>query len=234
MCGSKVTMFYCVTFATEAGVQFATAGDLKAGVGGFDLGARDYRMPDGRSALLNPDKHCFKGQNTFDRCYTVCPLDYFTKELTRNLKYSTGKLDSPDLSCNGDLFFDVEGTAQGYWFGKNPGRNDYGPEHMNLYFGPNTFNPAQVAISIGNSVPGIVPMVYPFMPQHTGLIDRDPGEVTADGNVYCYNGRGRHEQENIAILVQLMYEKTLRVGKYAGEECGSGPWAFGEYAEFER
>ena len=225
---------YCsgrVNIPIIAGEQIGTAVDIKAGVWGFDLGARDYRIPEGRSALLSSERHCSRERNVFDRCYTVCPFDYFTEDIRSGLEFSNGKFDIPGLACGGNLFFDIKGSAQGYWFEKGPG--DKWGEEKNIFLGPNNLNPAVRAFSIRTAVPGVQAGLHVFSPAASGLVNRDFAEVSNDGNIYCYDAAVEYqERDGKAILIQLNNE-TLRIGPHSGN-CGEGPWGFEEYAEFER
>jgi hypothetical protein len=51
-----------------------------------------------------------------------------------------------------------------------------------------------------------------YIPNHSGFINREPSEVRADGNTYCYE-----PQDNLwftvggKILVQLIDDHTLKV-----------------------
>ncbi len=54
-----------------------------------------------------------------------------------------------------------------------------------------------------------------FTPQHSGLINREPSEVKADGQIYCYQS-GSYDQVSSApvisgrILLQLLSDGSLR------------------------
>src|SRR5258708_35008925 len=79
---------------------------------------------------------------------------------------------------------DVAGTARGFWF--FPGAPNV-PEdpHLALVFN-NDYAPWE-SISIGTSLPNQVPAFFTFVPVHSGLVDREFSEVTADGSIYCYD-----------------------------------------------
>ncbi|HIG98651.1 TPA: hypothetical protein HA231_04480 [Candidatus Woesearchaeota archaeon] len=226
---------YCsgeVSIPIEAGRQFATAGDLKAGVWGFDLGARDYRL-EGGTDFANPSRHCDRQGNVFDRCYVVCPFDYFTADILGELKFSGSFGSAGGLGCGGDLYFDVEGTAQGYWFKKGSAKTVFW-ESDNIYLGPDNLNPSVSAISTGTAVPGLESGLYEFEPQSVGMVNRDFKQVSNDGQVYCYETSSGQQQGNAAILVEITSSATLRVGKHSSRSCGAGPWPFGAYQDFER
>ncbi len=232
---------YCsglVNIPIDAGQQFATAGDLDGGVYGFDLGARDYRLVSGRD-FVDPGRHCGRGRNVFDRCYVVCPFDYFTPDVRSQVKFSSDDWSpsgNEQLGCGGNLYFDVSGTAQGYWFLKGSGTTMFG-EFQNLYVGPNNLDPSANVFSVGTAVPGLPSGLYSFVPRSSGRVNRDFKDVAADGNVYCYEANGIRVSEgsgSAAILVSLVDATQLRIGKHSSESCGPGPWSFGSYADFER
>ncbi|MBI2085618.1 MAG: hypothetical protein HYT71_03850 [Candidatus Aenigmarchaeota archaeon] len=229
---------YCsgvVNIPVEAGQQIATAGDLKGGVYGFDLGARDYRLPTGKTALLNPDRFCKNGYtNPFDRCYAVCPFDYFTDEVKSQIKYSMDGQDGliTNLSC-GTLFTDVKDSLQGYWFKKGSSPMTIG-ESDGIYIGPDNTNPNVKVISVGNTLSDIQSGKYNFKPLPSGIFNRDPEYVTADGNIYCYEVN-RGDNLSYSIIMQLTNSASLRIEKLSSKNCGSGPWSFySSYTDYER
>jgi hypothetical protein len=98
--------------------------------------------------------------------------------------------------------------------------------------------------SVGTSIPGLASAVYPFRPKSSGLVNRDFGDITADGHIYCFDStagianwrsNGASLARGSIVLVALTSATTLRIERQSQPACGSGPWAFGSDAvDFER
>ena len=230
-----------------AGAQMATTGDRAAGVGGLDMGMRDYRLATGRSAFANPSRWCLEtsSHNVYDQCYTVCPLDYVPAAdrdrylgLFTDFPRTITRADEP--RC-GDFYTDRAGTAQGRWYSvANPAQFSEAPH---LYTGPSALSGAVHSFSMGTSVPTLDARQYMFVPQAGGLVNRLFDTIT-DGQVYCYerfyNWAGdaltnRNPLTPFTILVQMANSgQRLLVAKRTETACGSGPWTMGTSAIFER
>jgi len=216
----------------SAGEQIGTVGDIDAGVFGLDMGARDYRTK-GKN-FANPGRFCPAGQpNVYDRCYTVCAFDYFTADIRQKAVFSSPMSHETNLSC-GSIYADVAGTSQGYWM-KEGSNNKFG-ESDALFIGSTNLNPGMKIFSIGTAMSAVNPGTYNFNPAHAGLVNRDPSEVVADGQIYCYEttgGRSETDTSGAAFIVQLLDATHLSV-EQAVSSCGSGPWHFSQPTTFVR
>jgi hypothetical protein len=173
----------------------------------------------------------------------VCPLDYFTSELKETLYSFLGDFGGARRSIEplcGTVAQDVWGTAQGVWFlaGYQIAERVRNDEHLALVH--DNVDPTVGSFSIGISLEekGLPSSTYRFTPKHNGMVNRDFDEVTPDGKIYCYVASGGYSGQHrpYTILIKLVNESTLRVGKFnEGATCGSGPWEFRSgYVDFER
>lgn len=211
-----------VNIPVKAGEQIGTTGDLKAGVYGLDMGARDYRLSTGRNAFVNPDKICGIGKNPYSHCYTVCAFDYFTDDIKRQLKFSTniGTIVRTEEPVCGSVYYDVKDTAQGIWFGPNVATT-FSPESNNLFLGPDNVQPSVKVFSVGMSISSLPAGKYEFNPTNSGLVNRDFRNVTSDGKIYCYE-----TSQQAVIILQLTTLTTLKIERQNISNCGVGPWSF--------
>lgn len=220
----------------EAGAQLATAGDRIAGAQGFDWGARDYRLPTGRSALAGADYWCAANGavNIDDRCYAVCPLDYLApqeraKAINLSGEFTRTLYRTEEPKC-GTIYLDAAGAAQGYWFA--PGASA-AADAPNLFLGPSGITGAVLTLSMGNSVPGLNSRNYLFRPLREGRINRPFREIRTS-DVYCYESfykdyRDAAQQSNsltaYTILVALPPDaRTVAVERSAASRRGAGSW----------
>jgi hypothetical protein len=81
------------------------------------------------------------------------------------------------------------------------------PESVHLAIAPDNVDPSRVASSIGLSLHGWSRGLVTFAPSRSGFVNRDPVEVTADGNI-CYESAG-----DWVPLVKLADAGTLRLEK---------------------
>jgi hypothetical protein len=109
----------------------------------------------------------------------------------------------------GTIYQNIPGTILGDWFyGKPQGNENLESHGRVLAFLHLNTDPTQGVISVAGTVTDR-PFSVSFNPVHTGTINREPGEVKADGNVYCYNINTR--DFNGKILTQLVDEHHLKV-----------------------
>jgi len=135
---------------------------------------------------------------------------------------------------------DLPGTPQGNWYLFGTGNYpDTFPKDQHLALVRDNIHPSRGVFSVGTSIPGLRPDVYHFNPQTTGRVNLDFSQVTADGNVYCYDSLyhywGEQSSPAHSILLQLTSETILRIENQYTAGCGTGPWAFqSNFADFER
>lgn len=127
----------------------------------------------------------------------------------------------------GKVMQNIAGTAKGDWFGE--GRIDTDQSTVNIYdlaLIENNLNPLFERIVIGGTITDQASLL-PFLPQHSGTINRAFEEVTADGKTYCYELR-RDELGNQdvrwvegKIVLQLVDEQNLLI-EWQDGECSGG------------
>lgn len=116
----------------------------------------------------------------------------------------------------GQVNQDLPGTIQGMWFGSSPVEKEnieFAGE--GLAFLHDNIDPTYAEISIGGNFTGKAGAVV-FLPEHSGTIDREPGEVIADGQVYCYAADNSGWEIGGKILVQLIDDHHLKVENQVG------------------
>lgn len=176
--------------------------------------------------------------------YNVCPLDYFSPILSSQYKSRLGGYGYSQSSnvivvsptC-GKVIQDVPGTAKGNWFAPDidTTRSGHEPPHLALVQGHIEQN--LQAFSNGDSTKNseLDFGIYYFSPQDSGFVNRDFAQVTADGKVYCYDTKNNYKNdEPTTIIIQLTDSETLRIEGKEAINCGSGPWSFDTFTEFQR
>jgi len=203
-------------YKVKAGTVLGTVG---AHHGQVDFGAYDYRtMLD----YANPSRYgipYFIEQGKVKGWSVVCPIELYDDPLRQQLydKVSGGI----DPTC-GEVMQDIKGTLQGNWFiGEVEG--DW---ENSIAFVHDNRNPSKILISIdgGFTDPG----KYEFVPMTTGFFNREFSDVTADGNIYCYEGedpnRIGEEKPKGKIIVELVSDTELQI-EYQSNSC-SGNFEF--------
>ena len=84
-------------------------------------------------------------------------------------------------------------------------------------------------IAIGSSVKGLPMGLYSFSVQRAGSINRDFGDITSDGMIYCYDQFAQGQSQGGlplrpaagALLMTLPSPTTLRVEFVAGAACAN-------------
>ena len=88
------------------------------------------------------------------------------------------------------------------------------------------FDPAVGVIGVGGTITD--PGVLDFMPRSSGIINREPSEVTTDNRIYCYQSDNLSSKINYVnqqqipgrILFQLVDTRTLKAEHQDGS-CDS-------------
>jgi len=200
---------------------------------GFDLGAQDTRVT---GPVANPAR-------TLRSRHAVCPLDYFDAADQAAYSALLGTFDDSALRtipplC-GTVYQDVAGTAQGIWF--NPAAPE-SPDDPHLALVHDNVDPSLGVFSSGTTIAGMVDWAYPFTPTSAGLVNRDFDQVTADGQLYCYDtflAGGAPGLGTGIVLVSMPNATTLQIEHQTGGasgDCGNGgqPLAFGAPYTFVR
>ena len=205
----------------EAGEQFGMGPDTA----GVDFGVVDFRRTP--AAFINVEH--------YDRYYPyyASPLDYYAGELRRTLEGKTGHVFGTTRRTaepiGGTYMQDVPGTAQGNWF--VPGKNHRNSTDLSPMLGlaHDYVDPAQPIMAIGNSIKGVNMGLYSFRVATDGLVNRDFGEVKADGRTYCYDSfvQGQSAggmplgRPSGILLVSMPSDTTLKVELVAGSSCSA-------------
>ncbi|MBI3743922.1 MAG: hypothetical protein HY261_06530 [Chloroflexi bacterium] len=237
--GNEKFCQFPVRVTVKAGEQIGTTGDTLGGVGGLDMGVRDYRLATGRSAFANPDRWCGssgRDQNIYGMCYTACPLEYLAaderaKIIDLFIDFTLTVRRTEEPKC-GLFYSDMPGTAQGRWFA--PVQQQFS-EAPNLYLGPNMFTSQLGEFSMGTSVPGLRGAAYIFEPRDSGLVNRRFSDIR-DEQVYCFENFYGLERDFFAhansnrnggtILLRLSEGGAkVTVDGRTVAACGAGPFA---------
>ena len=117
---------------------------------------------------------------------------------------------------------DILGTIQGNWKAQNQPNPKSELTLMGIVH--NNIDPSIGIIGVAGVISNHGSI--DFAPQHSGLTNREPSEVTANGEVYCYQS-GSHKQVSSApaiqgrILIQLIDGKTLKA-EHQEKSCDEG------------
>ena len=212
----------------EAGEEIGTVGGDKFN---FDLGASDMRVEPSKAARYD---RRFEGIG-----YVICPLDYFSSDIKEALyaklgdSSSGGQKRTIEPIC-GTPHQEFSGTAQGVWYLEDSTQLDREDQHIALVH--DNIDPKIPVFSIGTSLEkfGIESRTYEFEPESTGLVDRDFADVKADGNIYCYEFNESSGDGVFQVLLQMVTDEELKIGKGRSTWCGSAPWGFEDYVMFEK
>lgn len=118
---------------------------------------------------------------------------------------------------------DIVGTLQGMWFSQKPNVDDKNVEAtgQGISFIHNNIDPTQGEISIGGELTNNIAGILQFTPTHSGTTNREPSEVKADGNIYCYPGHiqtldAQNNSFDGKILVQVIDDHHIKVENQTG------------------
>ncbi len=224
-----------VDIKLKAGEVIGTAGGPN-GSNNLDFWAFDYRIAP--HVYANPSRW------NEDSFYIVCAIDYFIPTLRDTLRKRFGGFNGTSrtaLPLCGEVAQDKPGTAQGVWFVKGTPVDGRGLSRQDPHLAlvPDNVDPSKGVFSMGISMEekGLSSGAYHFGSRHSGLVNRDFREITADGNVYCYETEGHFRREGTKeiILLQLINATTVRIEKLNAVSRGDRSWKLGSnYVEFER
>ena len=235
----------CTTYSPNAGTTVQTcqtklvavlvhAGDVLGSAGGDPPHsiALDFWFWDGRvpaAVFANPARFPMNN-DLFDAYHIVGANEYFAEPLKTTIAGMMGTFDGSThrtmLPLGGTIAVDIAGTAMGHWY--SPGL-PLSPETPHLAIAPDNVVANRVGFSIGQSNPGWTRGLVEFTPLSSGNVNRNPAQVTADGNIYCY------ESPNDWILLMKMPSATaLQLeGRVGTVSCAAAqPWTFTAGASF--
>jgi hypothetical protein len=191
------------------------SGDVVGSVGkdnnhGFDFGGYDLRTP--ALAFINRQRTLSGPSQYF---HTICPFDYFSPDAFKTSLFGRIKntrKNSQGLPDCGTNMQDVLATIQGNWYLQGSkfenGLQQFAEELAIVH--SNT-DPSMGVISIGGTIAKAESIS--FTPANNGNLNREPSQVGADGNIYCYQDQ-YHPTEH--FLVQLSDTTSLKVENQSG------------------
>jgi hypothetical protein len=229
----------CTTYSPGAGSTVATcqtkllaiamhAGDTLGSAGGDPPHAiaLDFSLWDSRVAPLtfaNPARWPMNN-DLFDSYHVVPASDYFAEpvksQVSAMLSTYDGSVHRTVPPLGGTIGVDVPGTAMGHWFNPTQPSN---PETPHLAIAPDNVTPSMIGFSVGQSQPGFTLGLVEFSPTNSGTVNRNPAQLSADGNIYCYESPGAW-----VILLKMPTSTTLQVeGRQGNVMCSTAqPYAF--------
>ncbi len=202
---------YNVKQEVKAGEELGTAGGGTST--SLDFWTQDFRLK--KLGYVNPNRY-FE-----DQFYITCPIDYFEPTLKKILSEKFGSWSGQKRTVEplcGEVNQDIKGTAQGNWT-SGDGKIDM-PEHWTerLALAHDNVDPSIGIVAIGGIISKSAKIQFPFM--QVGLKNRNFSQITADGNIYCYEGEttGTDEIPKGRVLIQLINEVSLKA-EYQPKRC---------------
>lgn len=230
--GAEGQCGYQISYTVKAGQQIGWVQAVNRG-GSYDLPfeiwAANYNVPE-RSDV----NWSYYNDNRY--AHAFCLFDLYSGELKKSFyskfggRITTGTGNSKNsvmasrtiAPVCGEVNQDIVGTLQGMWFG-GPVKTGESLEFQGkgLAFLHNNIDPNQGEISVGGEITGNAGIIM-FKPNHVGLFNREPSEVRADGNIYCYGTDQGGTGLSGKILVQLIDPHHLKVEHLVGT-CTAHP-----------
>jgi hypothetical protein len=181
----------------------------------LDVGVYDRRHT--HDNVANPNRWLKTGY-----LKAVCPLSLYEEgpvlDRLRVLVYQDEVED--DGGAGSGILQDLPGTAQGCWF--LSGVSDTYPEDPHLALVRSNIHPARGVLSVGNSIPNLDSGAYEFLPERSGLLNRDFRSITPDRRIYGY----RVDPFAGIIIVQMPDAQTLWIEALRGATASRADWAF--------
>lgn len=164
------------------------AGETIGTVGGASAGAFDFGLyqPGHQNFFVNPSRY------SSQTLQAVCPYDPFTPDLRNQINALIGQPGvraSGESPICGSMSVDVAGTARGVWVLQSSPVNQAGDETNFVALAPYPFAPqSSQTLSLGPAaIAGSGGVLIPYPTTTTGRVNRQFQDVTADGQIYCYN-----------------------------------------------
>jgi len=208
----------------------------------FEIWAADYNKP----VPDNIDWSYYDNDSRY--AHIMCPFDLYTGNLKQQFYDKLGGIDQKNNKDEktgnqlevvstfkqrtiepicGTVNQNLIGTAQGMWFGKGwKDRKDKNiPENSKQFsFLHWNIDPTYAEIGNAGEISGGQSGQLQFIAKHYGTIDREPSEVKADGQIYCYNynvNQNWQESSGSKILAQLVDDNHLKLEYQPGDCSGS-------------
>lgn len=186
----------------EGGKIMGTVG-LKQG--NFDFGLIDLRVD---LDFIKPERHAER------TLHIQCAYDYYPEDMKKTFYDLIPRADG---TC-GRTMQDVSGTLMGAWFHEDAEAKYVVDWQVYLAFVEDNYYPDVQVVSVAGIFTD--PGKYESYPEDSGNINRKFTDVTADGNVYCYESGNVEKHRNSIpsgkIVVQMVDEETLQIQHQEG------------------
>jgi hypothetical protein len=154
--------------------------------------------------------------------HAVCPLSLYEEgpvlDRLQDLVYQDEI--KGDGGASSGILQDLPGTAQGCWF--LSGISETYPEDPHLALIRSNIHPAHAVLSVGNSIPNLDSAAYEFLPETSGLLNRDFKSITPDGQIYGF----QTDQFAGIIIMQMPDAETLWFEALRSATTSRTSWAF--------
>jgi len=244
--GERQCDYQNLNFKVTSGEEIGYTERTKTADGGynlpFEIWTADYNLP-------SPAQTDWSYYGDERYAHNYCTFDLYSGDLknqfdakfgsynTQAIKNSDGTMSpgTPEFVQRtvapvcGTLDQDVVGTLQGMWFSHKPDKSDksgnVGASGQGISFIHNNIDPAKGEVVVGGELSNNIAGTLEFDPAHSGLINREPSEVKADGQIYCYPGHiqtldAQNNSFDGKILVQLVDNHHVKVENQSGT-CGA-------------
>jgi len=207
---------YSLLLNLKSGEEIGTAGGpgVMTYLASFDFGVYDQR----REPLPFVDPKYWTPLNL----HAVCGLYYYPDgPIKTNLlkKIDNTKKDANGLPDCGTNMWDKAGTLQGNWVlpgtptGRVPDMQGFVAMHLNT-------DPSQGLIDWGSGIAPADRIQFSFA--NSGVVNRDPADVKADGSIYCFQDMNHGTTYARSVILQLVDDNTLKA-QYVRGACPSSP-----------
>lgn len=200
---------YSLLLNVKAGDGIATAG----GPGVTNTSSFDYGVYDMRIRPLSFIGNYWNPMNL----HAVCGLYYYADgDVKTSLlkKLNNTKKDANGLPDCGTNMWDKPSTAQGNWVLPDTRRGNVPDDRGMAAVHRNTDSDTSGVLTWGGTIATADKLSFKFRP--SGQINRDPGSITADGQIYCFEDTSFNLAKSIKM--QLVDDLTLKV-EYADTVC---------------
>lgn len=203
----------------NAGDAIGTAGGPGVASNEFDFGVYDRRN--------KPLPFIIDSGLVADDQYAVCGISYYPEGSVKNTLFASLKTTKTDANGQKDcgvIMWDKVGTISGDWImpGTPTKSAPSGGGQNAISFARYNMDPSQGNIDWGGVIASADQISFPL--QLSGLINRDPVDVTADGKVYCFQGSSSFTStDKHTLYIQLIDGHTLKVEHHAGNICPVNP-----------
>jgi len=154
--------------------------------------------------------------------HAVDPLSYYELNpvFEQLLELVDREISEGEEPPYGSVLQDMSGTAQGCWFLE--GITETYPEDPHLALVHDNIRPNIAVLSIGNSIRNLQSSTYEFLPQVSGLLNRDFKDISHDGNIYGFEVEGFTG----VIIIHMPDSETLWVEALPGVDTEPTHWTF--------